>query len=62
MFLGSVCVRSTNFFFSFFLFNRPTTDSESEIVFDNEDENSKGHPPVSTRIKLVKMEMLQNSL
>ncbi|XP_065610080.1 eIF-2-alpha kinase GCN2 [Cyrtonyx montezumae] len=23
----------------------PTTDSESEIVFDNEDENSKGHPP-----------------
>uniref|UniRef100_A0A8C7EAW7 non-specific serine/threonine protein kinase n=1 Tax=Nothoprocta perdicaria TaxID=30464 RepID=A0A8C7EAW7_NOTPE len=24
----------------------PTTDSESEIVFDNEDENSKGHPPM----------------
>ncbi|KAM6074579.1 eIF-2-alpha kinase GCN2 isoform 1-T1 [Chlamydotis macqueenii] len=23
----------------------PTTDSESEIIFDNEDENSKGHPP-----------------
>uniref|UniRef100_A0A8V0ZSX6 non-specific serine/threonine protein kinase n=1 Tax=Gallus gallus TaxID=9031 RepID=A0A8V0ZSX6_CHICK len=31
----------------------PTTDSESEIVFDNEDENSKGHSPVSTRIKLM---------
>lgn len=46
----------------FFLFNRPTTDSESEIVFDNEDENSKGHSPVSTRIKLVRMEMSQNSL
>ncbi|XP_014797277.1 PREDICTED: eukaryotic translation initiation factor 2-alpha kinase 4 isoform X1 [Calidris pugnax] len=23
----------------------PTTDSDSEIIFDNEDENSKGHPP-----------------
>ncbi|XP_067152724.1 eIF-2-alpha kinase GCN2 isoform X8 [Apteryx mantelli] len=23
----------------------PTTDSESEIIFDNEDENSKDHPP-----------------
>ncbi|NXC17320.1 E2AK4 kinase, partial [Corythaeola cristata] len=23
----------------------PTTDSESEVIFDNEDENSKGHPP-----------------
>ncbi|NXW06294.1 E2AK4 kinase, partial [Fregetta grallaria] len=23
----------------------PTTDSESEIIFDNEDENSKGHSP-----------------
>ncbi|XP_064316192.1 eIF-2-alpha kinase GCN2 isoform X3 [Phalacrocorax carbo] len=23
----------------------PTTDSESEIIFDHEDENSKGHPP-----------------
>uniref|UniRef100_A0A8C3N2Y5 non-specific serine/threonine protein kinase n=2 Tax=Geospiza parvula TaxID=87175 RepID=A0A8C3N2Y5_GEOPR len=25
----------------------PTTDSESEIIFENEDENSKGHSPVS---------------
>uniref|UniRef100_A0A8D0FWA2 non-specific serine/threonine protein kinase n=1 Tax=Strix occidentalis caurina TaxID=311401 RepID=A0A8D0FWA2_STROC len=31
----------------------PTTDSESEIIFDNEDENSKGHPPVSIKIKLM---------
>uniref|UniRef100_U3I6D8 non-specific serine/threonine protein kinase n=1 Tax=Anas platyrhynchos platyrhynchos TaxID=8840 RepID=U3I6D8_ANAPP len=30
----------------------PTTDSESEIIFDNEDENSKGHPPVSIKIKM----------
>uniref|UniRef100_A0A8B9I427 non-specific serine/threonine protein kinase n=1 Tax=Anser brachyrhynchus TaxID=132585 RepID=A0A8B9I427_9AVES len=30
----------------------PTTDSESEIIFDNEDENSKGHP-VSIKIKLM---------
>lgn len=36
--------------------NRPTTDSESEIIFDNEDENSKGHTPVSIAIKLVKIE------
>uniref|UniRef100_A0A8C3VLZ7 non-specific serine/threonine protein kinase n=1 Tax=Catharus ustulatus TaxID=91951 RepID=A0A8C3VLZ7_CATUS len=31
----------------------PTTDSESEIIFDNEDENSKGHSPVSVKIKLM---------
>uniref|UniRef100_A0A8C5X3B0 eIF-2-alpha kinase GCN2 n=1 Tax=Malurus cyaneus samueli TaxID=2593467 RepID=A0A8C5X3B0_9PASS len=31
----------------------PTTDSESEIIFDNEDENSKGHSPVSGKIKLM---------
>uniref|UniRef100_A0A672V586 eIF-2-alpha kinase GCN2 n=1 Tax=Strigops habroptila TaxID=2489341 RepID=A0A672V586_STRHB len=31
----------------------PTTDSESEIIFDNEDENSKGQLPVSIKIKLM---------
>uniref|UniRef100_A0A8C0HIP9 eIF-2-alpha kinase GCN2 n=1 Tax=Buteo japonicus TaxID=224669 RepID=A0A8C0HIP9_9AVES len=31
----------------------PTTDSESDIIFDNEDENS--NPPVSIKIKLVKI-------
>lgn len=44
------------FFLSVFL-NRPTTDSESEIIFENEDENSKGHSPVSVKINLVKMKI-----
>jgi len=48
--------------FSFSALNRPTTDSESEIIFDNEDENSKGHPLVSIKIKLVRMKRSQNSL
>lgn len=51
-----VCRTSGIFFLSVFL-NRPTTDSESEIIFDNEDENSKGHSPVSIKIKLVKMKI-----
>ncbi|KAM6131451.1 LOW QUALITY PROTEIN: eIF-2-alpha kinase GCN2 [Pterocles gutturalis] len=31
----------------------PTTDSESEIIFDNEDENSKGHPPDEEAVKRI---------